>query len=220
MGILVSWEGLSCIGKTTTLNRVREILDGLPNIRVYHLKDDGSFSRANLSSVGIDPEQGIVREMLYATQTLSRMLELEKLKKHYDIVFVDRYVDSMLAYGRAYNGFLSPYYRMFKAIYDEMERVVPSPDLTFYCKVDRETWAERIKQRYGEVVPLIWDSADTIEKEYKYLFDKRGVNVLNVNLSKSPNDLAIYALRYLNTGFNLGLDIESSLVFCKEAQDG
>lgn len=160
----ISFEGIEGSGKTTQIKSLAEYLKN-KGYNVTCLREPGGTKFGEKLREAIleseTPLHPLSEALLFAssrTQLLSQMI-IPKLKEEKNIVILDRYIDSSIAYQGFARGL-----GMNKV--QEIHSSAPLnifPDLTLYLKIDLETSMKRQDQR-GNV-------KDYFEKENKAFYE-------------------------------------------------
>jgi dTMP kinase len=162
---LVSFEGIEGSGKSTQVERFIELLKSNHQNVSYYREPGGTTFGEKLREAILTSEHKldpIAEAMLFASARAQLLFQnvLPDLQKDNQVVILDRYLDSSLAYqgharglgvdtvlGLHQNGILTNV-----------------PHLTFYLKIDYQTSVERQKARGNE--------KDYFEKEKKEFYEK------------------------------------------------
>lgn len=162
---LVSFEGIEGSGKSTQVERFIELLKSNNQSVSYYREPGGTTFGEKLREAILTSEHKLdplAEAMLFASARAQLLFQnvLPDLQKDNQVVILDRYLDSSLAYqgharglgvdtvlGLHQNGILTNV-----------------PHLTFYLKIDYQTSVERQKARGNE--------KDYFEKEQKDFYEK------------------------------------------------
>lgn len=138
MSLLIAFEGLDQSGKATQAERLRDWLKGEGRkVRLTSFPDYGTaigeeIARALQGEREYGPD---VMQLLYVANRYERKPDVERWLGSGAIVICDRYAASSIAYGDAQG--------LDAAWLEQMQRFLPSPDLTIMLDIAPETAAHR-----------------------------------------------------------------------------
>ena len=175
MGILVSLSGLDGSGKTTQGKIILELcLNNGIKAHYVHLKTiDTKESYINVIAEAKEyaKENGIniKRDKEELKNVISAFLFVSKVKKEvtsalsvYDVVIVDRYLDSALCYHMLENG----YYDSVVKIYEQVNR----PDINIFLNLSVDECCERVAKRQETTK---YENKEAFIKAYNFYVSRR-----------------------------------------------
>lgn len=185
---LIVLEGTDGAGKSTQLNLIKKYLDE-NNLKYAHLHfpmyGHNEFSEVIAKFLqgdfgGIDDVDPYFVANIYAMDRYMFLPELEKLMKENDVVILDRYVLSNMAFQAAKYRNKEDSLKIKKWIYDlEFDFLnLPYPDLTIFFDVPMDIASERLSKRNKE-------------EDREYLEGKDDIHEADMNFQSRVRDTYI-----------------------------
>jgi dTMP kinase len=174
-GFLISFEGIDKSGKSTQIKKLEKYLkNSLKNVIVFGSLEGlkpVEMMREIILNKNIEKIDVITELLLYEAARREIVVKQIKpyLEKGYTII-VDRYIDSSLVY----QGFLRDIPLTDIEYLNNLVTEKIMPDITFYLKINKETYINRIKDTNINDLDKI-----EIDSMYKYEILNDGYNYLS-----------------------------------------
>ncbi len=141
MSILIAFEGIPASGKSTVIKEVLTELNK-SGTKATMAEFKGAGNAPQIKAL-FDSTEGVSRTLLFWLMRLEQVKKTQELLLQYDVVIVDRYVASLIAF----DGFDSE--PVPEVVINWISEYFPKPDITFLLRVTLEVACQRMKKNGG-----------------------------------------------------------------------